>query len=698
MSATKIGEIAPFQPLPGQPFPPARNHPRWKELYRLHDEWIMKYWPFSSEKKRARIPFMNLAGFSTWCAPAADFDRMVWGARISGIFFLADDYIDSGKMLDRIPGFKQAATGTGPMHPEDRAELCHDIVFRAIKATSHPRTFDQLTKCTHEWWDSNIHEPFKNLDQYLATRRVNIAMYFANSYFRYTLNLNLTDEQINHPLMREAEGIVSDHVGLVNDYFSYAKEKLTNSDDTNIIRILQDHEGLSYEQAQKVIENKIRQKERDFIPAGMAVLEHPELGKDPEVRRWIACLPYCMGGNNAWSQSSGRYNIGDVPGGVPFPKLSFEAEPTPEADIVNDAEESRIRDLTFNVEHIPEPELTIDVDAIESGSQKTATKSSIIVSNLLDVPQKPRPENVGISAIEIYSRKLDAQGAERNGACSATFAASSLLTKYAVEPNRIGRVDVSLTTSSGSSRAITASIVNMLRSAGNPDVEGIVSPNSSYASVTSFVSAVSWIESSSWDGRYAMVIVGNYETNVAVLVGPDAPIVLEPYRGFSLKIGDQRSSTVPASVSSALQDAFSVYQRKRDAWISRSGLSVSSETDPAATFFAFDYMIYDGAEEGILQGAHAELYAKSHQALKLKNISLASKDQDRRGGITSPILQHREQGSPLTRLAFLIHTVPSYDLFEKRIALFAYGGGEGSSYLSLRVKGDTKYIRDTRNL
>lgn len=83
----------------------------------------MKYWPFSSEKKRARIPFMNLAGFSTWCtytrrlsfynlligrtgAPAADFDRMVWGARIAGIFFLADDYIDSGKMLDRIPGFK----------------------------------------------------------------------------------------------------------------------------------------------------------------------------------------------------------------------------------------------------------------------------------------------------------------------------------------------------------------------------------------------------------------------------------------------------------------------------------------------------------------------------------------------------------------------------------------------------------------
>ncbi|TFK64027.1 terpenoid synthase [Pluteus cervinus] len=266
MSEVKLGKVAPFPPLPGQPYPPARNHPRWKG------------------------------------APAADFDRMVWGGRIAGIFFLADDYVDNGRMLDRIPGFKKAATGEGPLHPDDQAEICHDVVFRAIKATSHPRTFNQLTVCTHEWWDSNIHEPFRNLDQYLAVRRVNIAMYFANAYFRYTLDINLTDAQVNHPLMREAEGIVSDHIGLTNDYFSYLKEKMTNSDDTNIIRILMEHENFTYQEASEVIEQKILQKEQDFIKAGMDVLKDPELGKDPEIRRWIANLPYCMGGNKAWSQ------------------------------------------------------------------------------------------------------------------------------------------------------------------------------------------------------------------------------------------------------------------------------------------------------------------------------------------------------------------------------------------------------------
>ena len=51
-------------------------------------------------------------------APAADFDRMIWGCRMAGIFFLADDYVDSGKMLDRIPGFKKAATGNGVGPPD----------------------------------------------------------------------------------------------------------------------------------------------------------------------------------------------------------------------------------------------------------------------------------------------------------------------------------------------------------------------------------------------------------------------------------------------------------------------------------------------------------------------------------------------------------------------------------------------------
>lgn len=33
MSTAKLGKIAPFPPLPGQPYPPARNHARWRGVY-----------------------------------------------------------------------------------------------------------------------------------------------------------------------------------------------------------------------------------------------------------------------------------------------------------------------------------------------------------------------------------------------------------------------------------------------------------------------------------------------------------------------------------------------------------------------------------------------------------------------------------------------------------------------------------------
>jgi hypothetical protein len=77
---------------------------------------------------------------------------------------------------------------------------------------------------------------------------------------------------------------------------------MTGSDHTNILRILQEHDNLTYTQALKVVEVKILEMEQAFIIAGMAVLNDPELGSDPEVQRWIECLPYCMGGNKAWSQ------------------------------------------------------------------------------------------------------------------------------------------------------------------------------------------------------------------------------------------------------------------------------------------------------------------------------------------------------------------------------------------------------------
>ncbi|KAF9046973.1 terpenoid synthase [Rhodocollybia butyracea] len=263
----KLGKVSPFPPQAGQPYPPARNHPEWR------------------------------------ATPGADFNRMIWAARLTGIYFLTDDYMDVDNQFDRISGFKRAAEAPGLenlLHPEDKAEISHHIVFAQIKKDLPPDTFKQLVKLVWEWWDSHVHEPFKTLDQYLRHRRFNNGIV---TWSRYALGINLSDEEIFHPLMREAEAITADHAGLTNDYFSYLKEKLSNSDDTNIIRFLIEHQGCDYTEAMKMVAEKIQQKEKDFITAGLAVINDPVLGRNPEVYRWVCNLPYVMGASKAWSQT-----------------------------------------------------------------------------------------------------------------------------------------------------------------------------------------------------------------------------------------------------------------------------------------------------------------------------------------------------------------------------------------------------------
>ena len=76
--------------------------------------------------------------------------------------------------------------------------------------------------------------------------------------------------------------------------------------------------------------------------------------------------------------------------------------------------------------------------------------------------------------------------------------------------------------------------------AGNTDIEGVDSKNACYGSTAALFNAVNWIESSSWDGRNAIVVGGDIAIYaegsgrptggagaVAMLIGPNAPLVLE---------------------------------------------------------------------------------------------------------------------------------------------------------------------------
>ena len=94
------------------------------------------------------------------------------------------------------------------------------------------------------------------------------------------------------------------------------------------------------------------------------------------------------------------------------------------------------------------------------------------------------------------------------------------------------------------SKSLKTVLMNLFKESGNHDVEGITSINACYGSTNALFNSLNWIQSDSWDGRYAVVISsdvavypkGNARPTggvgaIAMLLGPDAHLVFDRCRG-----------------------------------------------------------------------------------------------------------------------------------------------------------------------
>ncbi|KAJ3057335.1 hypothetical protein HK102_011072, partial [Quaeritorhiza haematococci] len=90
------------------------------------------------------------------------------------------------------------------------------------------------------------------------------------------------------------------------------------------------------------------------------------------------------------------------------------------------------------------------------------------------------------------------------------------------------------------SKSVKSVLMQLFQSAGNTSIEGIDTTNACYGGTNALFNSINWVESSYWDGRYALVVAADiavYKSGaarptggagaIAMLVGPDAPIVFD---------------------------------------------------------------------------------------------------------------------------------------------------------------------------
>jgi hydroxymethylglutaryl-CoA synthase len=177
-----------------------------------------------------------------------------------------------------------------------------------------------------------------------------------------------------------------------------------------------------------------------------------------------------------------------------------------------------------------------------------------------------RPKNIGIKAIEIYfpSQCVDQAELEKFDGVSqgkytiglgqtkmsfcddrediysfALTVCSNLLSKYQIDTNSIGRLEVGTETILDKSKSVKSVLMQLF--GDNTNIEGVDTVNACYGGTNALFNSINWVESSAWDGRDAIVVTGDIALYakgsarptggagaVAMLIGPNAPVVVEP--------------------------------------------------------------------------------------------------------------------------------------------------------------------------
>ncbi|KAJ7226198.1 hypothetical protein C8J57DRAFT_976064, partial [Mycena rebaudengoi] len=136
--------------------------------------------------------------------PDGAYDRMIWACRVNTLFFLMDDFLELEVRV--LPKPKKKSNGElGEAHGEFYVEKTFNAVFRAIESECTGKQFSQFVQVILDFLNAQAPRPYKDFQEYLDFRRINSGGYFVLANSRIALDIHLTDEELNEPMLAVCE-------------------------------------------------------------------------------------------------------------------------------------------------------------------------------------------------------------------------------------------------------------------------------------------------------------------------------------------------------------------------------------------------------------------------------------------------------------------------------------------------------------
>ncbi|KAL4791824.1 hydroxymethylglutaryl-coenzyme A synthase C terminal-domain-containing protein [Aspergillus venezuelensis] len=395
-----------------------------------------------------------------------------------------------------------------------------------------------------------------------------------------------------------------------------------------------------------------------------------------------------------------------------------------------------------------------------------------------------RPQNIGIKAIEVYFPRqcLDQTELEKHDGVSegkytiglgqtkmsfcddrediysiALTTLSSLMNKYNVDPKSVGRLEVGTETLLDKSKSVKSVLMQLFTPHGNTNIEGIDTVNACYGGTNAVFNSINWVESSAWDGRDAVVVCGDIALYakgnarptggagcVAMLIGPDAPIVFEPglrasyiTHAYDFYKPDLTSEypVVDGHFSlrcytEAVDACYKAYgvREKTLKEKAQNGTNGATQDESKNELDRFDYILFHAPTCKLVQKSYARMLYNdflanpthpsfAEVAPELRDLdydtSLTDKNVEKtfmaltkkrfaervRPGLdVATLCGNMYTATVYAGLCSLLSNVTFDPSQPKRLGFFSYGSGLASSLFSAKVVGDVSYIVEKLNL
>ena len=314
---------------------------------------------------------------------------------------------------------------------------------------------------------------------------------------------------------------------------------------------------------------------------------------------------------------------------------------------------------------------------------------------------------------------------------------SSLLTKYNISPQQIGRMEVGTESIIDKSKSVKSTLMQLfVNESGNcnSDVLGVDCINACYGGTAALFNSICWMESADWDGRYALVVAGDISVYaagparptggvgaVAILLGPNGAIRFDRgVAGHHMEhvydfYKPHLASEYPEvdgklSIDCYLRSLQMTFER----WHSKFNEKYGSLSHPLDNL---DFVLFHCPYVKLAQKGAAKLFYTANQmtseTILSKEFKMSSETIPRSNesvewskefekemtsassGFYSqkvlPGLRCASQvgnmytGSVFGSLISLLCSEPGEDLVGKRLGVFSYGSGLASSFYSIVV-------------